>query len=278
LPFMYLDEGPIYYEVYGCGRWLTLVHGMFASHKWWRFQKEEFSKDYKVIVLDLPGHGRSYSLKRRITLDEYAKILNDLHESLRVDRTILIGWSLGGIVSMHYAVKYPGRVAGLVVISSRCSRNPWRYRFRNFISNLLFGFRMAFESLVLTGETEKTVDYKEMLRGELMKGVSKDVPIEYLEELVNEMIDSSVGESYDYLIDSGLEYDVSEEIVDIDVPTLILVGDLDKKTPVKYSLEIHNRIKNSILRVVKGGTHYMMVEKPKTINKMVREFLSQINY
>ena len=278
MPFAYLSNGPVYYEVHGSGKWLTFIHGMFASHKWWKFQVEEFSKNYRVLTVDLPGHGKSYSLKGKISLDEYTSTVAELHDHLEVDKCVLIGWSLGGIISMHYAVKYPDRVEGLVIISSRCSRKLWKYKFRNFLANVIFGFKTFLEAVSLAWSAPELVDYKEEIRRELRRGVSDEVPTEYLEELVNEMLDSSLSDSFDYILDSCIEYDVSNEIQKINVPTLILVGDKDRKTPVEYSTEIHSRIKGSILRIVPSGTHYMIVEMPKAINQEIRNFLKQIRY
>jgi len=57
MPFVDVENGKLYYEIAGEGRWLVLTHGARATHEWWRCQVPELSKGYRVLSLDVRGHG-----------------------------------------------------------------------------------------------------------------------------------------------------------------------------------------------------------------------------
>lgn len=111
-------EAKIHYQVKGKGRAVVLLHGFLCSMQIWSHLVPELSKKYKVIVIDLPGHGQSecigYIHKMEMVADTVKAVLN--HLQLR--KYVLIGHSMGGYISLAFAEKYMENLRGLVLFHS----------------------------------------------------------------------------------------------------------------------------------------------------------------
>lgn len=109
----YTDEGP------RGGRTLILVHGFAASTHAWRPWIERLSNQYRLIAIDLPGHGLTETPQGyRASLDQNAALVDALAKHLGVERFIIAGNSMGGAVSLSYAMRHPGKLDGLVLVCS----------------------------------------------------------------------------------------------------------------------------------------------------------------
>lgn len=106
----------IYYEIYGTGESLVLIHGHTLDARMWRPQLEAFAAYFRVLCLDLRGYGRSDLPDARPF--HYAEDLRDLFEHLGIDKAHLLGLSLGGNVALDFAVRYPDCTDALVVVGS----------------------------------------------------------------------------------------------------------------------------------------------------------------
>lgn len=107
----YTDEGP------RTGRTLILVHGFAASTHTWRPWIERLSDTYRIIAIDLPGHGLTQTpAGYRASLDANAQLVDALATHLDLNRFILGGNSMGGAVSLAYALAHPDKLDGLVLV------------------------------------------------------------------------------------------------------------------------------------------------------------------
>ena len=101
----------------GKGPTLVFVHGWTCDLSSWTAQVPEFAKHYRVITLDLPGHGKSGSPKDgKFSMDLFAKAVEAVRAEAGADRIVLIGHSMGAPVIRQYAHNYPQHVAGLVAV------------------------------------------------------------------------------------------------------------------------------------------------------------------
>lgn len=113
-----LDGGRIYYEAAGRGAvTVVLIHGWTCDHTFWDAQVAALRPRYRVLALDLPGHGRSdpapeYSMKR------YARAVNAVLDKENADRAVLVGHSMGGAVMLEFARLYPRKVRALVAVDA----------------------------------------------------------------------------------------------------------------------------------------------------------------
>jgi pimeloyl-ACP methyl ester carboxylesterase len=113
------DGTPISYEVYGAGEpTLVFVHGWSCDARYWRAQVPYFSKDHRVIVLDLAGHGHSGLSRTDYTMKAFGEDVKAVVEATDSRRVILIGHSMGGAVIGEAARLMPDRVVGLIGVDT----------------------------------------------------------------------------------------------------------------------------------------------------------------
>ena len=161
VPFVEVEKGRLYYEIRGKGRWLVLIHGAWATHEWWRWQVPELSHNYRVLSLDVRGHGQSSPLEKPDSVDNFAKDLGTLLQKVGADEVALVGWSMGGIISMQYYLDNPSRVKALVLIATRGHRNPkmklrvWLQQIQARLS-LMMDFA-DYEAFIYQDEVEKEI-------------------------------------------------------------------------------------------------------------------------
>jgi pimeloyl-ACP methyl ester carboxylesterase len=114
----------MYYEVHGSGEPVVLLHGAFMTiANNWTGWIDELSKTRKVIAVEMQGHGRTADIPRDITSENLADDVAALLDHLKISKTDLIGYSMGGGVAMQCAVRHPDKVRKVVVISSTFRRD-----------------------------------------------------------------------------------------------------------------------------------------------------------
>jgi pimeloyl-ACP methyl ester carboxylesterase len=108
----------IYYETYGTGEPLLLLHGNGESINSFREQIAMLAAHYRVIAVDTRGHGQSSTNRERYTYDLFARDMNALLDSLHIPKAHIVGWSDGGNTGLSMAIHYPQRVASLVTMGA----------------------------------------------------------------------------------------------------------------------------------------------------------------
>lgn len=116
----------IYYEVYGKGRPLVLLHGAFYTIDLnWGELIPELSKTRKVIAIEMQGHGHTAFSDRKLSVTTLASDIEKVMDYLKIDSADVAGYSMGGSVAYQFAVQSPGRLRKLVIISSTYKTSGW---------------------------------------------------------------------------------------------------------------------------------------------------------
>jgi pimeloyl-ACP methyl ester carboxylesterase len=110
----------MYYKVTGKGKVVVLLHGFIEDGSMWNELAKALSKNYKVIVPDLEGFGKSPLQAPAISMEYYADEVYKLLEQEKVKKCILLGHSMGGYVALHFAEKYDHLLAGFGLLNSHC--------------------------------------------------------------------------------------------------------------------------------------------------------------
>ena len=113
----------LHHKIYGQGRPLVILHGLFGMLDNWRTLAGRWAEEYRVILVDLPNHGRSPHVDR-FDYPSMAEAVAELLEYLGLDKVDLLGHSMGGKVAMQAALNYPGLVRKLIVVDM----TPRQYR------------------------------------------------------------------------------------------------------------------------------------------------------
>ena len=120
-----LEDGTLWYETRGDGRPLVFVHGGWMNGRAWRPQVEHFAGDYRVVTLDVRGHGRTGATdQRRYSIDLFTDDLEALLEHLEIEAPILCGLSLGSMVVQQYLHRHPDRPRGAILAGAVRSMPP----------------------------------------------------------------------------------------------------------------------------------------------------------
>ena len=113
-----VNEKNIYYEVYGKGKPLFLLHGYTLSSKSWLPYVKDFAKEYEVYLIDLTGHGKSDAFKEDLSIKSVAEDLNLLVQYLKLDKIKAIGFSFGGDVLYQLALMNPSLIESMITIGA----------------------------------------------------------------------------------------------------------------------------------------------------------------
>jgi pimeloyl-ACP methyl ester carboxylesterase len=280
VPYVEVENGKLYYTVYGSGPPLVLLHSAWASHEWWTWQIPVLAGKYRTYALDIRGHGKSTPLEKQYSVAGFATDLKTFLNSLGVEKTVLIGWSLGGIISLQYCIHNPLQVDALILIATQGHKNPRLKRqiivyYIQALLQLLMDFTQPRKydrnSRKFASQTNK------WLERHVRSAVSPTASEEVLDWIVAD-VTNHPRKNFWEVIRSVWNWTAGEELNHIKAPTLILVGDQDPLTPPSLSHRLHGSIQNSKLVIVKDASHYLVLEHPDRVNSEILTFLKEIGY
>nr|MBC8249889.1 alpha/beta hydrolase [Anaerolineales bacterium] len=236
----------------------VLVHGAGGSHLDWPAPLRRL-KGANVYDLDLPGHGRSEGAggvlslpKGRSSIAAYRDFLLAFLGALGLERTIVAGHSMGGAIALDFALHYPDRLAGLILVGS--------------------GARLRVAPAILTGilaDFEATVD----LVCEYAFGPSAT---EQLKRLGRQRLLKTPPQVLhgDYAACDA--FDVMERLGEVRCPTLAIGGTADMLTPPQYSVYLRDHIPGAELVLVDAAGHMVMLEKPEVVSRAISKFVASL--
>lgn len=276
---MKAEEDRLFYDITGKGRPLVLIHGVWASHEWWRWLVPALARTYYVISPDVRGHGQSSPLKSAYTVTGFAKDLDLLLRSIGIPEVVLVGWSMGGIISLEYALNYPSKVKALILIATRGHQNPKLKR------RIILQYLQARLSLLMDFTAPRKYDrasggfpsQKIWLEQEVEKMLSPKASREVKDWVMSD-VRNNPRENYFQAIRSIWNWGAADRLKEIEAPTLIMVGDKDTRTPPRFSRLLHATIPNSSLVIVEGAGHCLPLERPERVNREIIEFLEGLGY
>lgn len=108
----------INYSDKGSGKTIVLFHGYLETHEIWDGFAEELSKSFRVIAIDIPGHGKSGKIAETHNMDLLAEAVDTVLSTLNIDKAFLVGHSMGGYVALAYLANYPKKVSGICMFHS----------------------------------------------------------------------------------------------------------------------------------------------------------------
>jgi pimeloyl-ACP methyl ester carboxylesterase len=239
----------LYYETHGAGRPLVLLHGGLGSGEMFVPVLPQLSERHQVIAVDLQGHGRTADIDRPIDVRLMADDIAALIDHLGLDRPDVVGYSLGGGVAFHTAAKYPDKVGRLVVISANVRRD-------------------AIPAEMLAQQVQVNAAAAEAM---------KDTPMYQNYQRV-----APRPEDFPRLLDKmgqsmAKDFDYSDEVRGLRVPTLIVAADADMAPPSHY-VEVFKLLDGGLrdggwmgegrpkgghaLAILPGLTHYNIWSSP----------------
>jgi pimeloyl-ACP methyl ester carboxylesterase len=247
----------IAYARAGEGPPLVLVHGAADDGRVWRPQLDALADEFTVVAWDEPGAGRSSDLPAEFGLADYAHCLAALIEALALGPAHVAGLSWGGTVAQELYRHHPGRVATLILADTYAG---WR----GSLPEDELRARVAGVREVLAAPAD---EFAPALRG-LFAG---DPPAEFV-PLLEDIAADVRHESVRAQLSAMAEADQRDLLARIAVPTLLIWGERDARSPLTVAHQLEQAIPDTTLVVIPGCGHVSNLERPEQFTAAVREF------
>jgi pimeloyl-ACP methyl ester carboxylesterase len=252
----------IAYEERGAGESLVLVHGHPFNRSMWLPQTEALGSDFRVIAVDLPGYGESKPRSEVMTMRSLADAVVELFDQLAIERAIVIGLSMGGLVTMELGLGYPDRVNGLVLAATTADPvAAGEAEAREATA------RVALERGMLPLAAEMIVQ----LFG---PRAARDRAL--VLKLFEMMLSTSPAGAAAALRGRAERPDYSALLRSLTVPTLVISGDHDTYSPEPVIRRLLDALPTPTLVRCHESGHLPNIEEPERFNEAVREFASQL--
>lgn len=265
MPFISINNCNYYYDSFGEGEeTIVLSHGLLWSSKMFYKQVAFLKQNYRVIVYDHRGQGRSEVTKKGYDMDSLYEDAVQLIEQLELGKVHFGGLSMGGFVAMRIAARRPDLIKSLILMETSALDEPnkTKYWFLNTIVKL-FGVKAVQKPVMKIMFGKKFLTDKR-------RTAEKNLWIEKLNNNKRSIVRAVSGVINRNAIDN--------ELGEIRCPTLILVGTQDKATVPAMSEFIHNKIRNSKLTYIEGGGHTACIEEGEQYNGAIIGFLKNMNH
>ena len=267
--FVETNGTQLYYETLGEGHPLVLIHGGYMDRRMWDDQFSVFAEHYRVIRYDVRGFGSS-----ALPQVPYAdwQDLHDLLKALGVEKTYLLGLSLGGRISIDFTLEHPDMVDALILTGSPVHGFPIELLFDEeelkYQEALAVNFEKATQERNVPGLVDAVMEHPTLVPSPEYPAARQRVR-KNLEEY-----------SFVWVLDPApmqtLEPPAYGRLLEIHVPTLIVLGAEDDPVLFKHADKIEHDITGA-KRVLIPRTHHMPnMEKPEEFNNIVLDFLDKL--
>jgi len=255
------DGEKISYVVSGKGDvTLLFVHGWSCDGGYWRGQIPVFEKQYRVITMDLAGHGNSGRTRKVYSIDSFAKDVLAVIEASKSDRVILVGHSFGGEIVATAASLAPERVIGVIGVDTLQNVEDW------------YSQEDAAKLIGIEGFKK---DFKAQMKAFVGQMMPKDCNPKLLSWIIDDMASSppeigiSALEEYTHTIADKTMLEVFKKVAS---PVVCINADQWPTNP-----EANRRhMKSFDFKIIKGVGHFPMLERPEEFNRLLGESVKEI--
>lgn len=246
------------YRYAGDGPPLVLLHGFLCDSRCWRHQLANLSDRFRVVAWDAPGAGSSSDPPDPFAITDWARSLAQFFDVVGIERAQVLGLSWGGILAQEFYRLYPARVLALI------------------LSDTYAGWK---------GSLPESVCEKRLERCYLESWLPpEDFVPRWVPEFFTERASSNLKEEMSAVVSdfhplgfrlmakSSADTDTTDLLPNIGVPTLVLWGDDDRRSPMNIAEQLRDAIPNAELTVIANAGHVSNMEQPEAFNAQVRRF------
>lgn len=234
----------------------VLIHGWTGNHTRWGKLPEMLSVDHHVIDYDLRGHSRS---EKNISLDygfsSHVMDLLGLLDVLSIDKAVICGHSMGGMIAQNFALAFPERVEKLVLVATASCMAPTPADKKKLLATS-FLFKYLFKAAMFIKNRDKADKT----------------------DLFPDMIDDSLSpiskSASDSLVNIS-KMDLRERVRNLHIPTLVITTDTDKTINIKYAKEPASLIPGTKYVELKGLSHHIPLDDPDSTFNAIENFINE---
>jgi pimeloyl-ACP methyl ester carboxylesterase len=246
------------YDMEGEGVTLVFIHQVATDRRLWHHQRSSFYRRYRMITLDVMGHGEVAWPSQEFSLERAARHVQKLLERLKSGPAFVIGVSMGAAIAMRIALNDPLQVYGLILIS------PWSHTSEHTRSLVDRLFRLA-EAGDMSSHTDLFLRY--VLPIKYFERHSSEV--EYLRALAMEQDAKAVA----YTWAACMASDLKDRLRDIRPPSLVITGLNDLFTPPYLARAVADGLSEVELEVWEETGHFPFFEEPSRFNRRLEMFI-----
>lgn len=243
----------------GKGRVLVLLHGFLGAKELWNSTISSLSRTYRVIAIDLPGHGATPCIGYAHSMELMAKCVKAVMDQLKLKRYVIIGHSMGGYVALAFADLFPDHLRGLGLYHSTAypdSEEKKENRLR------------AIEVVKANRKVYTTQTIRSLFAQKNLKYLKEE--IKFANSFASRMSKQGIIAAL-----YGMRDRKGRDLILglVEYPILMVIGEHDAVLPYAQLLEQAEAIKNKHLLFLEHDGHFGFLESPRESNKALRKFL-----
>jgi len=246
----------IAYTLSGNGPPIVLLHGWMCNRNFWKEQIQFLSKTYQVLAPDFRGHGDSDIPEGEYTIERLSDDLYKIIKRLTINKAVVVGHSMGGMVAQQFCVSHVEYVSGLILVSTiaadledrliskRIEKDTPRLGFRNAFLRYFDGWF----------DIDTDPNIVRWVREQMLR--------------TSESVGLNLTRSY-------RRFDLRTHISTLNIPTLVIGSASDASAVSDEAKTLTKLIPDAQLIMIEGCGHFPMLETPQKLNKTLKKFLSQ---
>lgn len=241
---------------------LVFLHGIGGAARAWRGQITAFGDRCRAIAWDMPGYGGSAPLES-VSIATLADALQDFLREIGVEKPVLVGHSIGGMIVQQWLTKYPREAAAVVLAQTSPAfgkaEGDWQTQ---FIEARL-------------GPLDRGATMKSLAPALVSELVGDDPDVGGM-ELARDCMASVPEASYRAMMLALLGFDQRKALANISIPTLVLSGSKDRNAPAPMMAKMATYIPSSRYVELEGAGHLVNLERPKAFDAALDQFLNTV--
>ncbi|MET0486701.1 MAG: alpha/beta fold hydrolase, partial [Candidatus Rokuibacteriota bacterium] len=238
---------------------VVLLHGLGSSCRDWEFQEVALETCYRIIAVDLPGHGNSAPPRAAVTIEDMADEVSALLAALDEEPAHVVGLSLGACVALRLGLQSPSRVRSLTLVNPFARVQPTGPR---DVARLLLRLTML------------GVAPMRMVGAHVARGLFPWPEQRALYEAAVTSLGATSRRGYASALRALAQFDARGQVAAIRRPTLVVAGDRDTMVPLAPKLRLAAAIPSARIVVVPASGHATPYDQPATFNRVLLEFLA----
>lgn len=235
---------------------IIFVHGFFMNSKMFKYQLNELEEKHRVVCINVRGFDKNAEKTEPFSLYDIVDDILSIANSLQLDKFILGGMSMGGYVSLRFALSYPERLSGLILMATQAEQDPPE------IASSYMELCNGWQDPIIKGNIISSLlpvfFGNNVSEAELWRQVWLGHHPENIRNAMNAMLERD---------------DISDKVHTITTPTLILHGSSDTGIPPEKAIEMHKMIAHSELKIIPDANHALNITHAEEVNIIIRKWL-----
>lgn len=264
MPKVRIGQIELFYQEDGHCEPVVWIHGLGIDHRVWALQMPLFTQHFHCLAFDNRDAGQSDRSPGSYTIKTLADDAVRLMDALAIDKAHIVGLSMGGAVAQELAIAHPARVTRLVLVATYASAD----RRGADVLNSFALMRTRFSREEYARATSPWVFTYQNYR---TPGLVELATARFLEDPY-----FTPADVYTRQVEAALSHCAEDRLGQITAPTLIVAGDEDIMTPIRFARTLHERISGARLAVIRGGGHALVLTHAEEFNRVVLAFLKEL--